>query len=63
MKRALVEVFIPTDCVLDWNLVFIILEMADLVQLTRRSAYFYLYNCPMCPICDILQQEEKTSDQ
>lgn len=61
MKRALVEVFIPTDCVLDWNIVFIILEMADLVQLTRRSAYFYLYT--FCPICDILQLEEKTSDE
>ena len=63
MKRALVEIFMPTNCPLDWNLVWIILEMAELAQVTERSAYFYLYNCPLCPICAILQQEEKKLEE
>ena len=46
MRNFLVQIFAPDDGPLPSDLMWIILEYANMVRYTNRSSYFYLYACP-----------------
>ena len=46
MRGWLVRIFAPTKCILPDDIIWIILELANMARYSNHAAYFYLYACP-----------------
>ena len=46
MRNWLVQIFAPKECVLPKDLVYLILDYANMARFSRNASYFYIYASP-----------------
>jgi len=62
MRNWLVQIFAPKECVLHKDLVYLILDFANMARFSRNASYFYIYASPH-PLKRFTIEQKKLEEQ